>query len=114
MATVYEIERVFVGSFLAVALSSRQCCTQVAVILQDYSGVKAPVRKKVNEVSSEAFARYMKGDKTAIPHWMQIREGDTEKQREKKVRAIKAFKKKMRCFLLISSTSFLPPLGSPI
>lgn len=65
--------------------------------MQNYSGVTAPVRKKVGEVTSEGYARYLKGDTTAIPHWMQIREGDSEKQREKKVRAIKAFKKKMRC-----------------
>lgn len=66
------------------------------VAMQNYSGVQAPVRKKVEEVSTEAYARYLKGDTTAIPHWMQIREGDSEKQREKKVRTIKAFKKKMR------------------
>jgi hypothetical protein len=53
-------------------------------------------------VSREAYERYIRGDTTAIPHWMQIREGDSEKQREKKVRAIKAFKKKMRCALLVS------------
>ena len=64
--------------------------------MQNYSGVKAPVRKKVAEVTTEAYSRYIKGDTTAIPHWMQIREGDSEKQREKKAKAIKAFKKKMR------------------
>lgn len=66
------------------------------LLSQNYSGVKAPVRKKVAEVSTEAYARYVKGDTTAIPHWMQIRDGDSEKQREKKMRAMKAFKKKMR------------------
>jgi hypothetical protein len=75
--------------------------------MQNYSGVKAPVRKKVEEVSREAYERYIKGDTTAIPHWMQIRAGDSEKQREKKVRAIKAFKKKMRCVLWCSLLSRL-------
>lgn len=65
--------------------------------MQNYSGVKAPVRKKVAEVTTEAYSRYMKGGTATIPHWMQIREGDSEKQREKKSKAIKAFKKKMRC-----------------
>lgn len=54
------------------------------------------MRKKVAEVTTEAYSRYIKGDTTAIPHWMQIREGDSDKQREKKAKAIKAFKKKMR------------------
>jgi hypothetical protein len=77
--------------------------------VQNYHGVTGPVRRKVSEVSSEAYARFLKGDSTAIPHWMQIRDGDTEKQREKKLRALKAFKKKMRCACLPGMCSELAP-----
>ena len=65
--------------------------------LQSYKGVNAPTRKAVSEVSQDAYARYLKGEAAAVPAWMQIKEGDSEKQREKKQRALKALKKRLRC-----------------
>lgn len=65
--------------------------------MQSYKGVKGPVRKAVEAVSRDAYERYLKGDTTAVPKWMQITDADNPKQREKKLRALKAFKKKLRC-----------------
>lgn len=58
--------------------------------------MNAPTRKAVSEVSKDAYARYLKGEAAAVPAWMQVKEGDSDKQREKKQRALKALKKRMR------------------
>jgi hypothetical protein len=76
--------------------------------VQNYKGVKAPVRKAVAVVSKDAYERFLKGDLTAVPHWMQVRDGDSEKQREKKLRTIKAFKKKLRCALRMEFGTWFP------
>lgn len=65
--------------------------------LQNYEGVKGPIRKAVTEVSREAYEQFLRGDTKAIPAWMQISDSDGPKAREKKARALKAFKKKLRC-----------------
>ena len=69
------------------------------LLLQNYRGVSAPTRKAVGEVSKDAYERYLKGETTAVPKWMQIQEGDSEKVKEKKQKALKALKKKRRCVL---------------
>lgn len=65
--------------------------------MQNYEGVKGPIRKAVTEVSREAYEQFLRGDTKAIPAWMQISDADGPKAREKKARALKAFKKKLRC-----------------
>lgn len=73
--------------------------------LQNYEGVKGPIRKAVTEVSREAYEQFLRGDTKAIPAWMQILDTDGPKAREKKARAIKAFKKKLRCLALMHQLS---------
>eukprot|EP00892_Ulva_mutabilis_P009372 jgi/Ulvmu1/6807/UM031_0010.1 len=63
---------------------------------KNYEGVKGPIRKAVTEVSREAYEQFLRGDTKAIPAWMQIKDTDGPKAREKKTRAIKAFKKRLR------------------
>lgn len=65
-------------------------------VVQDYKGVNAPTRKAVEEVSRDAYSRYLKGETIVIPNWMRIQDTDTEKQREKKQRALKSLKKRIR------------------
>ena len=69
-------------------------------------GVNAPTRKAVSAVSADAYERYLKGETSAVPSWMQIKESDSEKAKEKKRRALKSLKKKKRC-------AASPPRPSP-
>lgn len=78
---------------------------QQPTYLQNYEGVKGPIRKAVTEVSREAYEQFLRGDAKAIPAWMQIQDTDGPKAREKKSRALKAFKKRLRCDL----TAFCNP-----
>jgi hypothetical protein len=70
-------------------------------VMQDYKGVNAPTRKAVEEVSQDAYARYLKGETIVIPTWMRIKDTDSEKQKEKKQRALKSLKKRIRCDLAV-------------
>ena len=65
--------------------------------MQGYKGVRGPVRKAVGPISADAYERFVRGDATAIPLWMRPAEGDSAKTKEKKQKALKAFKKKLRC-----------------
>lgn len=62
-----------------------------------YRGATGSVRKAIGQVSKEAVERFAKGeDVTVMPKWMEINETDSEKAKEKKKRAIKAWKKKAK------------------